>query len=76
MDDRYYEILRSSSQEELFHAINNPEAELYEILWGLFETAVIEPAEIFNGDFRSQNQFRYSLGEGAILEFFPGSFLL
>ncbi len=72
MDDRYYEILRSSSQEEFYQAINNSEAELYEILWGLFETAVIEPAEIFNGDFRSQNQFRYSLGEGAILEFFPG----
>ena len=33
MDDRYYEILRSSSQEEFYQAINNPEAELYEILW-------------------------------------------
>ena len=71
MDNRYYEILRNSSREDFYQAINNPEAELYEVLWDLFETTVIEPAEIFDSDFRSQNQFRYGLGEGAILEFFP-----
>jgi len=35
MDDRYYKILRSTSQEKLHRAINDPEAELYDILWDL-----------------------------------------
>lgn len=71
MDDRYYEILRSTSQEDLYQAINDPEAELYDILWDLFETVVIEPAETFDSDFRNHNQFRYSIDDGAVLEFFP-----
>lgn len=71
MDDRYYEILRKSSQEEFYQAINDPEDELYDILWDLFETVVIEPAEIFDPEFRENNQFRYSINSGITLEFFP-----
>ena len=71
MDNRYYKILRNSSQKDFYQATNNPEAELYEVLWDLFKTAVIEQFEIFDSNFRSRNQFRCGLGEGAIMEFFP-----
>lgn len=71
MDSRYYEILRNASQDEFYQGINNPEDELYDIIWDLFETVVIEPAEIFDPDFRDNNQFRYSINNGATLEFFP-----
>lgn len=71
MDSRYYQLLRSATQEELHQAITDPEDELYDIIWDLFETVVIEPAEIFDVDFRDRNQFRYSIDAGATLEFFP-----
>lgn len=71
MDSRYYDILRTASQETFYQAINNPEEELYEVLWDIFETVVIEPAEIFDNDFRENNQFRYSINSSLILEFFP-----
>ncbi|HLU99918.1 MAG TPA: hypothetical protein VKZ59_01540 [Acidobacteriota bacterium] len=71
MDTRYYQILRQSSQEDFYNAINDPEDELYDIIWDLFETTVIEAAEIFDVDFRDRNQFRYSIGSGMTLEFFP-----
>ena len=72
MDTRYYEVFRRASQEAFYQAVNNPEDELYDIVWDLFETAVIEPGEIFDNDFRNQNQFRYSINSGVTLEFFPG----
>ena len=71
MDSRYYEILRQATQEDFFSAINDPEDEMYDIVWDLFETVVIEPAEIFDKEFREQNQFRYSINSGVTLEFFP-----
>lgn len=71
MDTRYYQILRQASQEEFYNSINDPEDELYDVVWDLFETVVIEPAEIFDRDFRDTNQFRYSINSGATLEFFP-----
>ncbi len=70
MDNHYYEVLRNASQEDFYQAVNNPEDELYDIVWDLFETAVIEPGEIFDTDFRNQNQFRYSINSGVTLEFF------
>jgi hypothetical protein len=71
MDARYYEILRQASQEDLYNSINDPEDELYDIIWDLFEKVVIEPAEIFEPDFRDRNQFRYSIELRTTLEFFP-----
>ncbi len=71
MDSRYYEILRQASQEDLYNSINDPEDELYDIIWDLFEKVVIEPAEIFDSDFRDRNQFRYSINSRTTLEFFP-----
>ncbi|MGH9341714.1 MAG: hypothetical protein ACRD1R_19540 [Acidobacteriota bacterium] len=71
MDSRYYDILRQASQEEFYQAINQPEDELYDLLWDLFENVVIEPAEIFDPDFREKNQFRYSIDSVVTLEFFP-----
>jgi len=71
MDARYYEILRQANQEELYNSINDPEDELYDIIWDLFEKVVIEPAEIFDTDFRDKNQFRYSINSRTTLEFFP-----
>jgi len=71
MDARYYEILRLASQEDLYNSINDPEDELYDIIWDLFEKVVIEPAEIFDSDFRDRNQFRYSIDSQTTLEFFP-----
>jgi len=71
MDARYYEILRLANQEDLYNSINDPEDELYDIIWDLFERVVIEPAEIFDSDFRDRNQFRYSIDSKTTLEFFP-----
>lgn len=72
MHTRYYEMLRSCSQDDFYQALNDPEHELYEILWNAFETVVIEPAEIYDPGFRDLNQFRYRIGESsATLEFFP-----
>lgn len=73
MDSRYYEILRTTSQEEFRQAINNPEEELYDVLWDLFETVVVEPGEIFDRQFRNRNQFRYSINSRVILEFLPNT---
>jgi hypothetical protein len=71
MNSRVYELLRYATQEEYYQAINDPEDELYDVLWDIFETVVIEPAEIFDSDFRDRNQFRYRIDGGATLEFFP-----
>lgn len=71
MESRYYQILRQASQEDYYQAVNNPDDELYHLLWDLFEEVVIEPAEIFDSDFREHNQFRYSINSGLTLEFFP-----
>jgi hypothetical protein len=71
MDVRYYEILRQAKQEELYNSINDPEDELYDVIWDLFEKVVIEPAEVFDADFRERNQFRYSINSHTTLEFFP-----
>jgi hypothetical protein len=73
MDARYYRLLRDSTPEDYYNAINDPEDELYDIVWDLFEKLVIEPAEIFDDDFRDSNQFRFSIDGSAILEFFPDS---
>ncbi len=73
MDRHYYEILRSATQEDFYEAINSPEHELYDVLWDLFETVVIEPAELFDSEFGSRNQFRYSINSAVTLEFFPDS---
>ncbi|MBI4444641.1 MAG: hypothetical protein HY645_01925 [Acidobacteria bacterium] len=72
MENRYYELLRNASQDKFYEGVNNPEDELYDLVWDLFETVVIEPGEVFDGDFRDNNQFRYSINSGATLEFFPG----
>ncbi len=71
MERHYYELLRNASQEDYYEAINSPDHELYDILWDLFETVVIEPAEVFDTDFGSRNQFRYSINSTVTLEFFP-----
>lgn len=71
MDNRYYELLRNATQEQFYRSINNPEDELYEIVWDLFETVVVEPGEIFDANFRDHNQFRYSIEAAARMEFFP-----
>lgn len=71
MDNRYYEMLRNAAQDDFHRSINSPEDELYDVVWDLFETVVVEPAEIFDADFRDNNQFRYSINAGATLEFFP-----
>ena len=73
MDQHYYDQLRSASQEEFYEAINSPEHELYDILWDLFETVVIEPSEVYDPDFGNHNQFRYSIGNSVTMEFFPDS---
>ncbi len=73
MDARYYRILRRATQEEFYSSINDPDDELYDILWDLFERLVIEPGEIFDPDFSDNNQFRYSINSSATLEFFPDS---
>ncbi len=73
MDRHYYEILRSAGQEDYYEAINSPDHELYDVLWELFETVVIEPAEIFDGEFGKRNQFRYSINSAVTMEFFPES---
>jgi hypothetical protein len=73
MDARYYQMLRQATQEEFYNSINDPEDELYDIIWDLFEKLVIEPAEIFDANFRDSNQFRYSINSLTVLEFFPSS---
>lgn len=71
MDERFYSVFRQATQEELYQAVRDPENELYDIVWDLFETVVIEPAELFDPDFREENQFRYHISGRATLEFFP-----
>lgn len=71
MDQRYYQLLRTASEEEFQQGITNPEDELYDIVWDLFETVVVEPGEVFDPEFREHNQFRYFINGGASLEFFP-----
>lgn len=73
MDSRYYELLRNASQEDFYEAVNSPEHELYDVVWDLFETVVIEPAEAFDSEFGNRNQFRYSISSSLTLEFFPDS---
>jgi hypothetical protein len=72
MHTRYYDMFRKASQDDFYRAINDAESELYDVLWSAFEAVVIEPAEVFDPDFRDLNQFRYRIGDGfAALEFFP-----
>jgi hypothetical protein len=72
MHSRYYDMLRNASQDDFYLAITDPEHELYDIVWSGFENTVIEPAEIYDPDFRDLNQFRYRIGESSVtLEFFP-----
>jgi hypothetical protein len=72
MNELYYTILRAASSDRFHDAINNRKDELYEVVWDLFETVVIEPAELFEPDFRDQNQFCYRVGNnGAALAFSP-----
>lgn len=71
MDWRYYEMLRCSGSDEFDSAINDPEDELYGIVWGLFERLVIDPAEIIKAGFCGENRFRYSISSEPILEFIP-----
>ena len=72
MNRSFYDTLRRASQQELYGAINDPEDELYDLVWDLFESVVIEPAEVFDPDFRDLNQFRYRITSTvATLEFFP-----
>lgn len=72
MQRRYYDIIRSASQDDFYQAINEPEHELYDLLWGAFDSVIIEPAEIFDPDFRDLNQFRYRIDEACVtMEFFP-----
>jgi hypothetical protein len=73
MDARYYRIFRRATQEEFYNSINDPDDELYDILWDLFERLVIEPGEVFDPDFSDNNQFRYNIDSSATLEFFPDS---
>jgi hypothetical protein len=73
MDNHYYQLLRTATQEEYYEAINDPEHDLYDVVWDLFESVVIEPGEIFDPDFGNKNQFRYSIGPSVTLEFFPDS---
>jgi hypothetical protein len=73
MDRHYYESLRNAAQEDYYEAINNPDHELYDLLWDLFETVVIEPGEVFDPDFGSRNQFRYSIDTAVAMEFFPSA---
>lgn len=71
MERQYYQRLRRATQEDYYEAINSPDHELYDLLWDLFETVVIEPAEVFDAEFGKRNQFRYSIGSVVTLEFFP-----
>ena len=71
MDNRYYDLLRRTDQKGFYDSINNSENELYDLLWDLFEKVVIESAEIYDLDFRENNQFRYTIEHSATLEFFP-----
>ena len=72
MRTRYYEMFRKASQDDFYRAINDTDSELYDVLWSAFDTLVIEPAEVYDPDFRDLNQFRYRIGEGFVtLEFFP-----
>lgn len=71
MDRHYYEHLRDASEDDLEAAINTPEHALYDVLWDLFETVVIEPAEVFDPDFDSHNRFRYIVDAQVTMEFLP-----
>ncbi len=72
MNRSFYDSLRRASQQDLYRAVNDPDDELYDIVWDLFESVVIEPAEVFDQDFRDLNQFRYRISSSvATLEFFP-----
>ena len=71
MDRQYYEQLRDASEDDFEAAINTPEHALYDILWDLFETVVIEPAEVFDSDFDSHNRFRYIVDDQVTMEFLP-----
>ena len=71
MDRHYYEQLRDASEDDFEAAINTPEHALYDILWDLFETVVIEPAEVFDSDFDSHNRFRYIVDAQVTMEFLP-----
>lgn len=73
MDSHYYDQLRTATQDEFYEAVNDPDHELYDILWDVFESVVIEPAEIFDEEFGSRNQFRYSIDSEVTMEFFPDS---
>ncbi len=64
--------LAQATPEEYYEAINCPDHELYHVLWDLFETIVIEPAEVVNTNFGSHNKFRYRINPTAVtLEFVP-----
>lgn len=73
MDVRFYRLLREAQAEDFYDAINDPEDELYDVLWDLFEKVVIEPGEVFDEAFRDHNQFRFSIDASAVMEFFPHS---
>ncbi len=73
MEMQYYQSLRRASREDFYEAINSPDHELYEVLWDLFETVVIEPAEVFDSDFGKRNEYRSSIGSVVTLEFFPSA---
>ncbi len=71
MERQYYTTLRRASRDEFHEAVNNPDHELYEVIWDLFETVVIEPAEVFDPSFGKRNQYRSSIESVVTLEFFP-----
>ncbi|UCF36202.1 MAG: hypothetical protein JSU96_15450 [Acidobacteriota bacterium] len=71
MDSHYYQVLRSADQDDFYSAINDPEDGLYDVLWDLFDALVIEPAEVFDPEFRENNQFRFNIAGNTVLEFFP-----
>jgi hypothetical protein len=73
MDNLYYDLLRQADQDRFYNAINNSDDDLYDLLWDLFEKVVIESGEIYDLDFRENNQFRYTIEQSATLEFFPES---
>lgn len=73
MENRYYVQLRQAGPEEFYRSINDPEDQLYDIIWDLFERLVIEPGEVFDNDFSETNQFRYAIASTATMEFFPNS---
>jgi|GEM_PF-1859553 hypothetical protein len=71
MDLHVYRALRAAQPSDLLRAVNDPEEDLYEVVWNLFDELVVEPAEVFDTDFGEKNQFRLVANRHFVMEFLP-----